>query len=311
MKKIVFLCMFACWFEFSVSAQEWIVPENRRSRLSPFEFTDQSRKAGENSYNTNCLSCHGNPGKNNMIVLEPSPPDMVSQQAQRNTDGELYYKIAEGRGQMPTFKNVMPSNEIWNIIAYVRSFNRNYRQSVMPLITSSAYPGAEIIMSLKHDENENTVYVTASAVKEESSVPVTDAGVKLFISRTFGQLAVGDEVATDKSGVAGIKIPDDTPGDTAGNIRINVRFADEEAFGPAGKDTTIRAGLPTTPLSLVAQRAMWNKASMAPLWIIISFIGGLGTVWLFIFVIMLNIRDIAIVGKTIEREEQAILKDNN
>ncbi len=305
MKRIITIVLFVSANIILLNGQDWVVPENRRTRLSPFEFSDESRKEGETSYNTNCMSCHGNPGRNNVINLVPPPPDMATAQAQKNSDGELYFKISEGRGQMPSFRNVLQSKEMWNIISYIRSFNKEYRQSVMPVITSSAYPGAEILLSLNHNPEENIIRVKASAVSETASVPVTNAGVKLFIFRTFGQIPLGDELLTDVNGTAEFKIPSGIPGDTAGNLRISARFSDEEAFGDAGRDTILKAGIPLIPVSLVAERAMWNKASMAPLWVIISFLGGLGTVWLFILFIMLNLRDISVTGAALEKQEES------
>lgn len=304
MRKILFIMTILMQLALSARAQEWIVPENRKSRLSPFVFTDDTRKAGETSYNANCLSCHGNPGKGNIINLVPPPPDPATDKVQKNSDGEIFYKVAEGRLQMPAFKNVLTSNEIWNLVAYIRSYNKSYRQSVMPVITSSAYPGAEIRISLAWQAQDTTVILKAEAVKEGSSVPVTNAAVRLFIFRTFGQLPVGEEELTNEEGIAEFRIPENTPGDTAGNLRLAARFSDEDTFGSSGRDTIMNAGDITIPVSLVAERAMWNKASRAPLWIIAVYAGGMISVWSFILLILLKLRDVFVIGKTILKKEQ-------
>jgi hypothetical protein len=49
----------------SVFSQDWVVPAEKRGKLSPFAFTDETRKAGEALYNLNCRSCHGTPGMGN------------------------------------------------------------------------------------------------------------------------------------------------------------------------------------------------------------------------------------------------------
>ncbi len=121
--------------------QDWVVPEERRGRLSTFPFTDETRKEGERLYNVNCQSCHGTPGKNNYIALVPSPGDPATEKIQRNNDGEIFHKVTVGRGQMPSFRSVLSTDEIWKIVSYLRSYNRTYVQKVMQVITSSAYPG--------------------------------------------------------------------------------------------------------------------------------------------------------------------------
>jgi len=279
--------------------QDWVVPEERKGRLSTFPFTEETRKEGERLYNINCLSCHGTPGKNNSIALVPPPGDPATEKIQRNSDGEIFHKVTVGRGQMPSFRSVMSAEEIWKTVSYIRSFNRDYVQRVMQIITSSAYPGAQISLSMAYLEAERQVIVRAMATDEEKSVPVTNAGVRLFASRYFGALAVDEEKLTDKNGVAAFVIPAGLPGDTAGNVSISARFTDEEVFGSVTRDTVIQAGLKNRAGSLVAQRAMWNSVRKAPLWVILSYGIGVLAVWGFILLVMLKLRDIYTVGSAL------------
>lgn len=279
--------------------QDWVVPEERRGRLSTFPFTDETRKEGERLYNINCRSCHGTPGKNNYIALEPSPGDPATEKIQRNSDGEIFHKVSAGRGQMPSFRSVLTTEEIWKIVSYVRSFNKDYIQKVMPVITSAAYPGALISMTLAYNAADRLVTVMALATDETKSVPVTNAGVRLFASRYFGMMPVDEEKLTDSNGAATFSIPADFPGDTAGNVSFSAKFTDEEIFGVVTKDTVMKAGAVTTPVSLVAQRAMWNTVWKAPVWLILSYFLGALAVWGFIFLVMMKLRDIYTVGSAL------------
>jgi hypothetical protein len=49
---------------------------------------------------------------------------------------------------------------------------------------------------------------------------------------------------------------------------------------------------------------MWNKASRAPLWIIAVYAGGMISVWSFILLIMLKLRDVFVIGKTVLKKAQ-------
>jgi hypothetical protein len=245
------------------------------------------------------MSCHGTPGKANYLNLVPPPGDPATDKIQKNNDGEIFYKLTVGRGQMPSFRSVLSTNEIWNIISYIRSFNSSYKQQVMPVITSSAYPGAEIKLTLSYNPADSSVILNATASKENSVVPVTGAEVNLFVHRTFGHLPIDEIKTTDKDGLATFRIPDGLPGDTAGNITFIAGFTDEETFGSVSRDTVLSAGIKSTPVSLTAERAMWNSVRMAPLWVILTYGIGVLVAWGFIILVLMKIRDIFIIGESL------------
>ena len=276
--------------------QDWVVPDDRKGRLSTFPFTDDTRKEGERLYRINCQSCHGDPGKGNYIALVPSPGDPATDKIQRNSDGEIFYKLSVGRGQMPSFRSVLTTDEIWKVVSYLRSYNRNYVQKVMQVITSTAYPGATISMKMAYDATERIVSVVASATSESGSIPVTGAGVRLLAGRYFGKMVVDEEKTTDSNGVALFAVADGLPGDTAGNVSFSAKFTDDESFGTASMDTVLKAGAITVPVSLTAKRAMWNTVRKAPVWIILAYGLGVLAVWGFIMLVMLKLRDIFTVG---------------
>jgi mono/diheme cytochrome c family protein len=283
-----------------LAGQGWNVPDDKKGRLSTFMFDDNTRKAGEKLYTINCMSCHGTPGKGNYLNLVPPPGDPATEKIQRNKDGEIFYKVTTGRGPMPSFKSIFSSTEIWNIISFIRSFNSSYKQQIMPVITSSAYPGAVIKLTLAYNNKDSTIILNASATKDNIIVPVTGAEVKLFVHRAFGLLPVDETKSTDKEGIALFKIPNKLPGDTSGNVRVSARFTNEEIFGAISKDTLLCAGNQTIPVSLVAQRAMWNNVRKAPIWIILAYSFGLLAAWGFIFYVLMKLRDIFIIGESVK-----------
>jgi hypothetical protein len=203
---------------------------------------------------------------------------------------------------MPAFKNSFSSNDVWNVISFLRKFNKSYVQSVMPLIKSSAYPGAEIIVRLLTGPAADEITMRVNAVTEKSSVPVTGAGVRLFVKRTFGRMMLDEEKTTGSNGEAIFRIPQGLPGDTAGNIHVSAMFSDEDAFGSTGRDTVLQAGVKVVPVSLTQNRAMWNVVRKAPVWIILTYTIGVLGVWGFIILIMLKLRDIFIIGEHLTRK---------
>ncbi|MGD0583114.1 MAG: cytochrome c [Bacteroidales bacterium] len=284
----------------SVTGQEWTVPADKKGRLSPFKFSEDTRKKGEQLYNINCKSCHGTPGMGNFQAnLKPQPPDPATGSFQGNSDGELFFKVSTGRGPMPSFKNSLSSNDLWDIISNLRSFKKDYIQMVAPVIKSSAYPGAEIVIVLFNGPGKDEITMKVTAATEKSTVPVKGAGVKLYVDRTFGRMMIDEEKTTDKEGNALFKVPEGMPGDTSGNIRLSAAFVDEEIFGSVTKDTVLQAGTKTVPVSLTHDRAMWNVVRKAPVWIILTYTLGVLGVWGFIFLILFRLRDIFIIGEHI------------
>lgn len=131
--KLIFLYLVIFLLSSELlSAQVWKVPPSRAKDLSPFIFTDETRKAGEELYVANCQACHGDPGKGNVLMMVPAPPDITTKRMQRNTDGEMFYKITEGHKIMPPHKNILSAVEGWRVISYIRSFNPDYKQQVAP-----------------------------------------------------------------------------------------------------------------------------------------------------------------------------------
>jgi mono/diheme cytochrome c family protein len=288
----------------SVLAQEWIVPADKKVKLSTFAFNDATRKTGDQLYSINCKSCHGTPGMGNFqATLKPQPPDPVTEKFQGNSDGELFFKVSTGRGPMPSFKNSLAFNDIWNIISFLRSFKKDYVQTIMAVIKSSAYPGAEIVISLFTGPSRNEITMKVKAVTEKSSVAVPGAGVKLFVNRTFGRMMLDEEKTTDKEGLAVFRVPAGLPADTSGYLHLSAAFVDEDIFGSAVKDTVLQAGVKITPVSLTKERSMWNVVRKAPFWILLTYTFGVLGVWGFIFLILLKLRDIFIIGKHLTKGE--------
>jgi mono/diheme cytochrome c family protein len=294
-KFIIILILLS--FTMSLKAQVWIVPADKQGKLSPFKFTDETIKTGQRLFAVNCMSCHGTPGKGNYINLVPPPGDPATDKIQHNSDGEIFYKVAIGKGPMPSFKNALSATDIWNLISFLRSFNTKYVQSVMPVIKSAAYPGAVIGISLVLDKAKDLIVMRVTATGEKSIVPVKNAEVKLFVKRAFGLLLFDEEKTTDSQGIATFSVPKGLPGDSAGNVHLSARFVDEDLFSAVSKDTVLNAGIITIPESLVKNRAMWNTVRRAPVWVILTYGFGVLGVWGFIFYVLFKLRDIFVIGK--------------
>jgi hypothetical protein len=294
-KKFLSLLMIVL-IALPLVAQEWVVPAENITMLSPFAFNDSIRKSGAELYNTNCKSCHGDPGKNNVIKLVPVPPDPASAKMQNNPDGALQFKIAEGRSPMPSFKNILSASDIWRVISYIRSFNDKYVQKteVKAGVKGASAQNARILISWIKEKNQ--IQAIVSGMKEKVVQPVAGAEVKLFAKRYFGNLPIDEARSTDNQGKALFNFPKDLPGDSAGLVRLMAKFSDEAAFGEAVTDTTLAIGVPTYRPPLNEQRSMWNVVQKTPIWLLLAFTLSVLAAWGFIIYVLLQIRAIYRAG---------------
>lgn len=101
-----------------VAAQgPWKAPAEAKALKNPEKGTAQK------SAEINCASCHGKSGKGNgpaAAALNPKPADWTSARVQSQTDGEIFWKITNGRGAMPPWKH-LPEKERWELVNYIRT----------------------------------------------------------------------------------------------------------------------------------------------------------------------------------------------
>jgi mono/diheme cytochrome c family protein len=288
--------LFFVLISIQLSAQEWIVPDENIGRLSPFAFSDSTRKAGETLYILNCKSCHGDPGKNNVINLVPPPPDPASAKMQVNRDGAMQYKILQGRTPMPSFKNVISSKDIWCVISYIRSYNSKYVQETEKKIGNTGASTTNVKIMVTWLKEKNMVEVSALTMKGNELLPVAGAEMKLFAKRYFGNLLIGEALKTDVRGKALFVFPKDLPGDSSGFVGIVAKLSDESAFGEAKADTSLAIGVPTYRPPLNEDRALWNVVQKTPIWLLLTYSLTVLAVWGFIAYVLLQIRAIYMEG---------------
>lgn len=101
-------------------AEEWKAPPEAKAMKNPVKGVGNAAKTVE----TNCVTCHGPKGKGDGVAAAalppPKPADWTSARVQSETDGELFWKISNGRGAMPPWKS-LPEKDRWEVINYIRT----------------------------------------------------------------------------------------------------------------------------------------------------------------------------------------------
>jgi mono/diheme cytochrome c family protein len=266
---IITILVFFTVLSFNAIAEEWNIPADKKAKNSNIQFTPAIARQGEDIFTKNCVSCHGNPGKNNSLKsLTPIPPDLSGAKTQQRTDGDLFYIITTGRMIMPSFANVLSEDERWKIISYIRSFNKNYVQ-VVSKFDSNKSKLVKIDMSF--DSKSKIIKVVAAANEDTGKVKLHDDEISLFVNRYFGRLQIENSVKTNEAGEAEFQFPTDLPGDKDGNVELIVKMSDDK-YGEIESISKLKIGIPTYKPSLTQNRAIWNVGKKAPYWILFTYL---------------------------------------
>ncbi|HPS63536.1 MAG TPA: cytochrome c [Bacteroidales bacterium] len=269
-----------------LSAQTWVVPDDQKAVTAPFKFTPEMQKQGEQTYLKNCQSCHGLPGKDNWARLTPPPGDLAASKAQSQTDGEIFFRITTGKAPMPEFRNIIPEEERWHVIAFLRSFNPKY---VQPEPAAKAvFTGRTVSLAMAWDETQKKVAVTATEkLKDGQTAPAASVEVMLYVKRYFGKLQVDETRTTNSAGKALFTFPSDLPGNKDGYVELTAAVNDpKNAMHTTPAGVTLAIGKPTDRPGLTNTRAWWSTRDKAPIWIMATYTGAVLIVWGFIFYIL-------------------------
>ena len=258
----------------------WEVPQKANDKISFQMFNEDMANEGRMLYESSCASCHGTPDEANYALMVPSPGDPAEEKFQNQTDGSLFYKIQIGREEMPKFDEVYSEDEIWNIVAYFRSFNTSYTQPI-PDLEGIVIP--EFNIKLSYDENVDKLVVK---VKTDGTTGL-DVEVSAFIKTMFGKYSLGKSL-TNNVGIAYFDVDSKIPGDSLGNLTAIVKVKKGYGFGKVTE--ILQMGTPTTSISAIAGRHLWSTDESAPFWLDFIFHTTIIFIWGAMFIVLYQLR---------------------
>jgi mono/diheme cytochrome c family protein len=106
--------------------QGWSVPAEAKARVNPAPRTPEALADSMMIYEDKCARCHGEEGKGNgpeAKMYSTKPADFTdSAKMSASTDGELFFKITEGRRPMPSYKGSLTEEQRWKLVHFLRTF---------------------------------------------------------------------------------------------------------------------------------------------------------------------------------------------
>jgi mono/diheme cytochrome c family protein len=126
---IVAMVAFAGGRLVAQDEKPWVAPDEARAVKNPVPSTPESLAAGGDLFKDNCVLCHGDKGKGDGLAGRSSkvPPANFTDAKLMGaeTDGSLFWKISEGRGPMPSWKDTLSEKERWELVNYIRKLNKD------------------------------------------------------------------------------------------------------------------------------------------------------------------------------------------
>ena len=102
------------------------IPADAARLVNPIKPTAEAQVRAKKVYGYDCAMCHGPNGNGKGdLAAEMKPPlkDYTDPAALKDiTDGEMFYIIKNGKGQMPPDGGRTKPDDIWNMVILVRSF---------------------------------------------------------------------------------------------------------------------------------------------------------------------------------------------
>jgi mono/diheme cytochrome c family protein len=104
----------------------WNVPEAAKQIKNPVAPSEAALAEIRPIYLDKCAVCHGDSGKGNghdASLYDPRPTNFTdAPHIHAVSDGELFYKMSQGRRPMPSFRKRLSEQQRWQLVLLIRSF---------------------------------------------------------------------------------------------------------------------------------------------------------------------------------------------
>ena len=90
----------------------------------PMAVTAEVMNRGENRFNVYCAQCHGRLGDGNGMIPARGfrrPPSFQTETLLAARPGHFFDVITNGFGAMPPYRTMIPAEDRWAIVAYIRA----------------------------------------------------------------------------------------------------------------------------------------------------------------------------------------------
>lgn len=125
--SLLVVFVIAAGFTF-IQTKPWPVPDKAAKTANPVKTDAASVAAGKALWSQHCSSCHGKTGLGDgskAAQLKTQPDDFSKAVFHAQSDGSMFYKVSEGRDDMPAFKKkISDAEDIWSLVNFMRTLKK-------------------------------------------------------------------------------------------------------------------------------------------------------------------------------------------
>jgi mono/diheme cytochrome c family protein len=107
----------------------WIAPDDAKKVKNPVPPSQETLAAAQQTFSDNCVLCHGEKGLGDgpgAKTIKVKPANFTDPKLQASeTDGSLFWKMSNGRGPMPAWKDELTDQERWQLVNYIRKLGKD------------------------------------------------------------------------------------------------------------------------------------------------------------------------------------------
>jgi mono/diheme cytochrome c family protein len=105
--------------------EDWKAPPEAKKMKNPVTPNTDNLASARAIYADKCAKCHGDKGAGDgpeADMYTPAPAAFNDAKMMNGmTDGELFWKMTEGRKPMPGFKNDLTDEQRWEVVNFLRT----------------------------------------------------------------------------------------------------------------------------------------------------------------------------------------------
>jgi len=113
---------------FTFQEDLWDAPKEAKQLENPYAENDAKAIAkGKKIFQKICWTCHGVEAKGDGpagVNLVPKPTDLTTLNIKNQKDGELFWKVSNGKAVMPAYKDLLSENQRWQLVTYIKTLSK-------------------------------------------------------------------------------------------------------------------------------------------------------------------------------------------
>lgn len=111
----------------TVPQEAFVAPPGADTIKSPIGTSPEIIAKGEELYSLYCFACHGDSGHGDGPAgggMTIKPANFHDPKFSKQKEGAIFWKLTNGKGLMPPFKEILKDDQRWQLVAYLKELGK-------------------------------------------------------------------------------------------------------------------------------------------------------------------------------------------